>query len=86
MLLRNGATFEGEMKDGLRHGRGSLFMNGISIYEGEWFQDRLQGEGYIKSLKCLSNNCPNVFMEASYCGNLKDNRFSGIGTIFLNQK
>jgi len=61
-------------------------MNGISIYEGEWYQDRLHGEGYIKSMKYLSGACPPVFSEASYCGNMHDSKLQGIGTIFLNQK
>ena len=70
----------------MRHGRGSLLLNGISIYEGEWYQDRLHGEGYIKSMRCMSGSCPSLFREASYCGNMHDNKFQGIGTIFLNQK
>lgn len=47
-------VYEGEFRENMRHGRGSLFLNGISIYEGEWRADRLEGEGYIKSMKYMS--------------------------------
>ena len=34
LLLRNGMVYDGELRDTIRHGRGSLSLNGISIYEG----------------------------------------------------
>ncbi len=34
----------------------------------------------------MSENCPPLFNESSYCGNILDNRLHGIGTIFLNPK
>jgi hypothetical protein len=34
----------------------------------------------------MSEGCPSIFAEASYCGNLSDGKFNGIGTIFLNGK
>lgn len=37
-------------------------------------------------MKYISKNCPSIFNEASYCGNLSENRLHGIGTIFLNSK
>ena len=46
----------------------------------------IHGEGYLKSLRCLSVNCPGLFNEASYCGNMSEGRMNGIGTIFLNPR
>ena len=86
LFYRNGVVYEGSFKDHMRHGRGCLLMNGISIYEGEWREDQLEGEGYIKSMRFMSGGCPSVFNESSYCGNLSNGRFHGIGTIFLNSK
>lgn len=37
-------------------------------------------------MKFMSANCPSVFHESSYCGNLYENRLHGIGTLFLNGK
>lgn len=37
-------------------------------------------------MKYISSSCPSIFKEASYCGNLQENRLHGIGTIFLNSK
>jgi len=53
--------YEGEFRENMRHGRGSLYLNGISIYEGEWVGDHLHGEGYLKSMKYMTKNCPPVF-------------------------
>lgn len=63
-----------------------MSLNGISIYEGEWSEDKFEGEGYIKSMKFTTSNCPALFKEASYCGNLHEGKLHGIGTIFLNPK
>lgn len=61
LYYRSGMVYEGDFRDNLRHGRGSLVLNGISIFEGEWVCDHLQGEGYLKSMKCMSGECPSVF-------------------------
>lgn len=37
-------------------------------------------------MRFMSENCPPLFNESSYCGNILDNRLHGIGTIFLNPK
>ena len=86
LYYRDGSVYEGDFREGFRHGKGSIFLNGISLYEGEWHYDQIHGEGYVKSLKCLSGNCPSIFNEASFCGNLANNHFHGIGTIFINPR
>jgi hypothetical protein len=60
LFYKNGSVYEGEFRENVRHGKGSLILNGIPIYEGYWHLDRIQGEGYIKSMKFLSANCPNM--------------------------
>jgi hypothetical protein len=83
---RNGAVYEGEFRENARHGKGSLLVNGITIFEGQWQCDRLHGEGYIKSLRYMTGGCPPVFYEASFIGNIVDNRFNGMGTLILNPR
>ena len=34
----------------------------------------------------MSSSCPEVFNEASFCGNISENKLQGIGTIFLNSR
>ena len=34
LFYRNGMVYEGEFRENMRHGRGSLYLNGISMYEG----------------------------------------------------
>ena len=78
--------YEGGFKDGLRHGAGTIFWNGVEVYDGEWQQDKMGGQGYIKSLKLLSESCHSLLADSSYCGYLQNNRMHGMGTLFLNQK
>lgn len=37
---------------------GTVSLNGIIFYEGQWSLDEVSGQGYIKSLKNFSENCP----------------------------
>lgn len=61
MFYKNGIIYEGMFRQNMKHGKGSITLNGISIYEGEWCNDKLQGEGYIKSMKCMSDSCSPIF-------------------------
>jgi hypothetical protein len=79
-------VYIGDFRENVRHGNGTIILNGITIYEGDWFMDQLSGEGYIKSLKLMSNSCPSHLLEASFCGHIFENRFHGMGTLFLNQR
>lgn len=39
------ARYEGTYKDGVRNGRGKMVFPGGDIYEGEWVDGKMQGEG-----------------------------------------
>jgi hypothetical protein len=46
------ARYEGNYKDGMKHGVGKMVFPSGDIYEGEWFEDKMNGEGsytYTKS-------------------------------------
>lgn len=44
-----GGSYAGQMKSGLRHGRGKfVYPDGVSVYEGQWRQDRCEGWGRFK--------------------------------------
>lgn len=85
LLYDNGFEYEGSFVQNYRHGIGSISLNGIVFYEGQWSLDELNGQGYIKSLKNFSEKCPKVLLEASYCGQLQQNKPNGMGTLFINQ-
>jgi len=41
----NGATYEGDWKNDLQHGKGVEFWNDNSRYEGEYFKGKKHGMG-----------------------------------------
>ena len=44
----NGATYVGEVQDGLRHGQGTMrFSNSEAVYEGQWQQGKRHGQGKL---------------------------------------
>ena len=85
LLYDNGFVYEGSFVQNYRHGVGTISLNGIPFYEGQWSLDELNGQGYIKSMKNYSDHCPKILSEASYCGNLVQNKPNGMGTLFINQ-
>ena len=42
------ATYFGEIKNGLRNGRGIMKYSNGRVYEGEWINDKREGKGYEK--------------------------------------
>ncbi len=47
----------------------------------------MNGQGYLKSLRFISEiQCPKMLEDASYFGKFQNNKFDGMGTLFLNQK
>jgi len=38
-------SYEGERKEGLRHGKGKQVFPDSSSYEGEWFEGKMHGQG-----------------------------------------
>mmetsp|Transcript_5875 Transcript_5875/g.9678 ORF Transcript_5875/g.9678 Transcript_5875/m.9678 type:complete len:232 (+) Transcript_5875:51-746(+) len=43
--LQEKARYEGDYKDGLKHGVGKMVYPNGDVYEGEWFENKMQGEG-----------------------------------------
>lgn len=64
----DGSTYEGQFKNGLRHGRGVLIWPDGSIYEGYWVDNYSCGKGR----KILQNG-------DHYIGDWKDGRSDGFG-------
>jgi hypothetical protein len=85
LLYDNGFEYEGGFVQNYRHGAGTVSLNGIVFYEGQWSLDELSGDGYVKSLRNFGECCPKALSEASYCGQLLQNRLHGMGTLFVNQ-
>ena len=68
----DGENYEGEWKDGERHGQGSLYDSiGIKLYEGKWEDDKENGYGtyYYEN-------------GARYEGEFKDGELHGQGQMF----
>lgn len=67
-LLPNGDQYEGQYRDGFRHGKGTYqFVSGAQ-YSGDWKKNAKHGNGKF--------NFPDG---SSYCGNWKDNKMHGLG-------
>lgn len=81
-------NFEGEFSHGKRYGEGKFTLNGIDVFEGQFINDRIEGQGYLKFLRFFAsiNQCPKILQDASYFGRFSNNNFDGMGTLFLNQK
>ena len=44
----SGATYIGEVQDGLRHGQGIMrFSTSEAVYEGQWQQGKRHGQGKL---------------------------------------
>jgi hypothetical protein len=88
VVYDNGMNYEGELKQGRRIGEGKITLNGIDIFEGQFVNDMIDGQGYLKFLRFFTNSsqCPKVLQDASYFGRFTNNNFDGMGTLFLNQK
>lgn len=81
-LLRNGFgvyhyeneffKYEGEWKDGLKHGHGKLTMRDGSFYEGEFSKGEIEGHGCRFS--ALNGN--------KYSGQFHQGEFHGTGTMY----
>ena len=45
MTYSDGAKYEGDWKDGKRHGQGTLTWTNGNMYEGEWKDNKKHGKG-----------------------------------------
>ena len=62
-------TYEGQLTNGLRHGRGKFVSENDSVYEGNWINDKLNGH-----CVCAYSNGD------KYEGEFIDGKKHGIGT------
>lgn len=68
---RNGAVYEGMMRNGKIHGLGTLtFVNG-DVYRGYWSMNKRQGEGILNTIDGLS-----------YQGTFVDNQLQGSARVY----
>ena len=81
-------NYEGQFKQGKKTGTSKITLNGIDIFEGSFSNDMIDGQGYLKFLRFFAN--PNqsskILHDASYFGRFCQNKFDGMGTLFINQK
>ena len=63
--------YEGTIKDGKRHGQGTLYFTDGSRYVGEWIDDKFNGQG---TLHCSWGD--------QYVGEWRDHRFNGQATYY----
>ena len=90
----NGDHYEGETKDGKRHGKGTMIYSNGDRYEGEWKDDKKNGqgvetwrdgykyEGEFKDDKCNGQGTETWPSGDKYVGQFKDYRYYGKGTMF----
>eukprot|EP00960_Hanusia_phi_P023241 686632-Hanusia_phi.AAC.2 len=86
--------YQGELKNGKRHGWGLCAFSDRSYYEGEWANDKIDGEGrYVRPDGSTyegfwENNLQNGFGRLIlangdvYEGHFRDGRIDGYGTYF----
>ncbi|UJR18656.1 hypothetical protein I4U23_005564 [Adineta vaga] len=69
-IYNNGDTYEGETKDGKKHGRGTYNRSNGNTYQGDWLNDKLAGQGIY------------TWMGGDrYIGDWVDNRKTGYGIM-----
>lgn len=65
----NKDTYEGDFKDGKKHGKGTYMYNqGASQYIGDWVAGKKQGQGILKTAKGI------------YTGDFLENKYHGKGS------
>ncbi len=88
LYYTNGLCYEGTFQDNLRSGYGILKFNHIEIYNGDWVKDELAGQGKIRNCAIINKNKLKAASEPlskwiSYCGQFSQNKFQGLGTLYL---
>ena len=72
-IIRYGYNYKGELLDGNRHGEGIYYYVNGDIYEGNWKNNKKDGEGTL------------VYQNDSrtYVGQFKNDLFNGWGTLHI---
>lgn len=94
IIYSDGTKYQGAMKLNKRYGKGILFNDFHTIYDGEWFNDVFHGQGilYQENGMIYNGNFVNGKREGkgiqfsdetgeSYTGEWRDDEKSGSGTI-----
>ncbi|EAR99464.1 protein kinase (macronuclear) [Tetrahymena thermophila SB210] len=71
---KNGSRYEGEVRNGVRDGKGKYYYNNGGYYEGSWKDGKMNGQGTL------------YFPDGStaYDGSWRDDQFHGYGTLYNN--
>ena len=75
-IYKNG-TYEGEFKNGLREGKGTMNYNNGFIYEGDWKNDRREGKGLLYKEK-------DKLKKERYEGEFKNGKIEGKGISYYS--
>lgn len=67
-----GSKYQGYKLNGMRHGTGKFYYQDGGFYEGEWKNNKMEGQG---TLYYQSNN-------KAYEGNWVNDQFHGKGTLY----
>lgn len=68
----DGSVYEGQKRNGLRHGKGAFYYSDGGMYTGDWVEGSMDGFGrlfYAGGVK-------------AYEGQWKDDKFHGRGTVY----
>jgi hypothetical protein len=94
IYFMDGSWYEGEIKNGLQHGRGKNYKNGKVTYSGEYKEGKLEGQGILFYTSGsiytgqMKEDQPNGFgkyywLEGDrYEGNMVNGLFQGQGSYF----
>ena len=66
----NGEKYIGEMKNGLKEGKGRMYFNNGSRYEGDFKNDKMEGKGIL------------YFNDGRYEGDFKNDKMEGKGILY----
>ncbi|EGR28379.1 protein kinase domain protein [Ichthyophthirius multifiliis] len=70
----NGSKYEGEVKNGLRDGKGKYYYNNGGYYEGQWKDGQMNGQGTLYF--------PDG--QTAYDGQWRNDKFQGYGVLYNN--
>ena len=68
------ARYEGAYKDNMKHGVGKMVFPNKDVYEGEWFENKMQGTGTYVYNSTAKGGQPDI-----YSGTFVDGKKEGEG-------
>ena len=93
-MYTNGDVYEGKLRNGQRHGNGTYTWPDEIVYIGEYFNDRMQGEGILTVIGDPDNPYIGNFeetdiessSEASYILTVTDSKTERVIAKFIKVK